>query len=387
MACASDAPKPQVDLRPSGAYSAAVTLRPAVAFDASLEDEPTTGIGLYARCLGAELERLGVRLIRVGARSSGEYPRGRSSRTAFFAGRMMQLLGELDAPLFHAVGNFNLPLVRLPMKRFVLTVHDLIPDLLPDTVSAGFRWQFRLWLARSLQVADRVICVSERTREDLLRRFAVPAERISVVYNGVDHVDAVPEPDDIGRDYLRALALPEAFVLYAGALDARKNVELVLEACARLRHRRPVTLVLAGQKWFGAGRVERRVAELRAEGLDVRPLGYLADPIFYALMRRASVLVFPSRYEGFGLPPLEAMRLGVPTIVSSAGSLPEVCGDAAIVVDPSDANGLAAAIERLLSSPEERSARSDAGRRRAALFTWRDAARRTLEIYRQALMQ
>ncbi|MHB8878158.1 MAG: glycosyltransferase family 4 protein [Myxococcaceae bacterium] len=301
-------------------------------------------------------------------------------------GRLSAVLGRIDEPLYHAVANFNLPLTRVPGKRLVLTVHDLIPVLLPDTVSAAFRWQFRLWLSRSLLVADRVICVSRRTRDDLLARFEVNPGKVAVVYNGVDHVDRVPAPDPVSEVYLRTLALPPGFVLYAGALDARKNLGLVLEACARLKVRgRPTTLVVLGQSWFGSRAIEHRIATLRAEGLDVRPLGYQEAPLFYELMRRAGVFVFPSRYEGFGLPPLEAMRLGVPTIVSTAGSLPEVCGEGAVQVDPDDAEGLAGAIDRLLSSKRERSALAKAGRRQAALFTWKRCAQETLAVYEQAL--
>ncbi|MFZ5469884.1 MAG: glycosyltransferase family 4 protein [Myxococcota bacterium] len=354
-----------------------------VVLDASLWDEPTTGIGLYTRQLTGALQSLGVSVTRVGARFSGEHPRGGMGRTAFTFGKLPGVLSRIDAPLYHALGNFNLPLVRPRGKRLVLTVHDLIPDLFPDTVSAGFRWQFRLWLSRSLQVADHVICVSQRTREDLLSRFDVGVDQVSVVHHGVDHVGRVPALDATSEAYLRALTLPERYVLYAGSLDARKNVGIVLDALLRLGKER--TLVLVGQSWFGAGPTEQRIAELRADGYDVRPLGYQGEPVFYELMRRAAVFVFPSRYEGFGLPPLEAMSLGVPTIVSNAGALPEVCGDAAVHVDAGDAASWAAAIERLLSSRNEAYALAQKGKERARQFTWQRTAEKTLEVYRNVL--
>lgn len=355
------------------------------AIDASLWDEPTTGIGLYTRCLAEALGGLGVRVVRLGGRISGEYPRGRIGRSAFVLGPLPALLSGLEVPLYHAVANFNLPLLRPPGKRLVLTVHDLIPELLPETVSRAYRWQFRLWLWRSLRLADRIICVSACTRDDLLARFEVPPERVEVVYNGVDHVDRVPSPDTTSRAYLQALGLPDQYVLYAGALDARKNLGLLLEACVQLRSRgRPITLVLAGQSWFGSGPLERRVRALRAEGLDIRPLGYQSEPVFYQLMRRATVLAYPSCYEGFGLPPLEAMRLGVPVVICRAGALPEVCGEAAVQVGPHDALDLAEAIDRLLASPREREERARAGRERASSFTWRRAAEQTLEVYRRS---
>jgi len=356
-----------------------------VAFDASLWDEPTTGIGLYTRCLADALEARGVRLARLGARVSGEDPRGGMGRTAYVLGRLPQALRRSEARLYHALGNFNLPLVRTPGKVYVLTVHDLIPLDMPETVSRAYRWQFRLWLARSVRVADRIVCVSACTRDDLLARHPEVADKVSVAYNGVDHVDH-HVPDATTEDFLRTLALPKRFTLYAGSLDVRKNVSLVLDALERLKARgRPVALVMAGQRWFGSGSVESRVARMRSEGHDIRALGYQSEAVFYELMRRATVFAFPSRYEGFGLPPLEAMRLGTPAIVSTTGATPEVCGDGAPAVRPDDAEGLAEAMERLMSSDAERRRWAEAGRAQAARFTWARCAEDTLTAYEQAL--
>jgi glycosyltransferase involved in cell wall biosynthesis len=356
-----------------------------VAFDATLWDEPTTGIGLYTRSLCQALAREGAQVRRLGARESGDAPRGRLSASAHTALLLPWLLARGKDPLFHAVCNFNLPLWRVANVRFVLTVHDLIPELLPHTVSARFRWQFRTWLKRSLKVADRVICDSEHTRNDLLARFSVARERTFVVPLGVDHVyEALADERRLTAPVLQTL--PPSYVLYAGALDARKNVSLLLDAMQHLRSRRcPATLVLAGQRWFGAGPVEKRIAQMRSEGFDLHVLGYQPPGAFYEVIRRASVFVFPSRYEGFGLPPLEAMALGVPTVISTAASLPEVCGPAAVQVGPEDSEGLAVQLERLLASPAERFRLGEEGKRHAARFTWEKAAKATLEVYRSAL--
>ncbi len=345
-------------------------------------DEPTTGIGLYARCLYEALQHQGAQVERWGARRAGEQPRGSRSRTRFTLDTLPRLLQREGPAVFHAVSNFNLPLQRVGGVRFVLTVHDLIPILLPQTVSTAYRWQFRLWLHRSLQLADAVICVSDTTRRSLLERFDVDPARVHRVHHGVDHVDRVPPPDRTTRQWLDALGLPKDFILYAGALDARKNVGLAIRACERLRAegRRP-TLVLAGQRWFGGQLIDAELARAKENGLDVRALGYLADPVFYALMRRAGTFVFPSRYEGFGLPPLEAMRLGVPTIVSTAGALPEVCGDGALYVEPDDAVGLGKHLARLSDDAAARAALVQRGSARAATFTWDQTARRVLALY------
>src|SRR4051812_2089613 len=118
--------------------------------DALLWDEPTTGIGLYTRCLAGALERLGVGVRKLGARASGDDPRGTTSKSGYVLARLPGALARAPEPLYHAVGNFNLPLRRPEGKRLVLTVHDLIPEVLPETVSRTYRWQFRLWLSRSV---------------------------------------------------------------------------------------------------------------------------------------------------------------------------------------------------------------------------------------------
>ncbi len=355
-----------------------------MALDATLWDEPVTGINLYARELAGALGPF-CAVERWGAARSGEVPRGRWSRTMWALGPLSERLRGRAPGLYHAVANFNLPLARVPGVPFVLTVHDLVPLLLPDTVSRAFRWQFQAWLTRSLTVADQVVCVSEVTRQSVLGRFDVAPEKLTVVHHGVDHV-LRHRPDRVTEQWLDAQGLGETpFVLYAGSLDVRKNVQLVLDAVERLFDGgRRVTLVLAGQRWFGSNAVERRLQALRERGVDVRPLGYLADPVFYALMKRASVFVFPSRYEGFGLPPLEAMRLGVPTIVSTAGSLPEVCGDGALAVAPDDARGLADQLEALFEAPALRAQWSARALAHASAFTWAATAEATHAVYARA---
>ena len=330
--------------------------------------------------MAGALARRGVRVLRVGARSSGELPRRVRSRTLHTLAELPRVLPRSGASLFHAVGNFNLPLLRIPGVPFVLTVHDLIPLTSPDSVSRAFHWQFRLWLARSLRVADHVVCVSSWTRRQLLARHPeLDPARVSVVHNGVDHARPAPL-DAASQAWLRSLGLPERWVLFAGALDARKNVDLVLDAWSGSARPRP--------PWCSPGSAGTAPAGRAPDGPAARA-GTRHPPA--RLSRRAAALgadggapvfVFPSHDEGFGLPPLEAMALGTPVVVSTAAALPEVCGDAAVQVEPDDAGGLATALQRLLDDPAERSRRAEAGRAHARAFRWDTTADHLVGVYR-----
>jgi glycosyltransferase involved in cell wall biosynthesis len=353
-----------------------------VVLDATLWDEPATGISVYSHQLAAAMKQSGQELELWGGRRTGRVRRSKS-RTRFMLEELPRWLRDEPPDVFHAVANFNLPLTRSGSCRFVLTVHDLIPLLLPETVSSAYRWQFRLWLTRSVQLADAIVCDSDATRLALVERFPQAESKALTVHLGVDHVDRVPRADATTGAWIDALGLPERWVLYAGAIDARKNVELVADAVLELKRRgRAAALVLAGQRWFGAGAIERKLEAARVEGVDIRPLGHLDSTVFYELMRRAPVFAFPSRYEGFGLPPLEAMRLGTPAVVSNGGSLPEVVGDGAQVVGVDDAGGLADALDSVLSDAKVRERWVAAGRQRAAQFTWARTAAQMVKVYR-----
>ncbi len=356
-----------------------------VGFDAALLGTTTTGIGLYTDSLRRALsDEPGVSLVLMGARREGEVRRKTPSRSLWFALELPAQLRRAHVDVFHGLNNFQLPLLPVGVP-YVITVHDLIPELLPETVSTKFRWQFRLWIRRSLDLASAVICVSEVTKRDLLRLHPVAPGRIHVVPNGVDHVpERIPESE--GDALVAPLQLPERYFLYAGALDARKNVGAVLEAFDRVAHRRrDVALVVAGQDWFGSNAIRAQIAAAERNGGRVQRVGFLPQRALHAAMQRAVGFVFPSRYEGFGLPPLEAMRLGTPAIISDGGALPETCGDAAIVAPNGDPSAIAAAMERLLDDPQERERWSHAGRQRAAQYTWKACASRTRAVYERVM--
>jgi glycosyltransferase involved in cell wall biosynthesis len=262
-------------------------------------------------------------------------------------------------------------------------VHDLAFRLRPDEVPWQQRAYFGTILGPALKQAAAVLVPSETTRRDLLSSYPVPGleERVTVVPEGL----SAPA---------KAGALPDGiepgFILAVGTVEPRKNYSRLLPAYRRLRSQpgalnsltgppRVPQLVIAGRPGWAYGDTLQKIRDEPG----VRYLGHVDEPTLAALYESASVLAFPSLYEGFGLPLLEAMAQGVPAVIGKSGALPELAGGSAIEVDPEDVDDIAAGLEKLLSDSELRNALGEAGKRRAAGFTWEKAAASTLEILRR----
>lgn len=300
---------------------------------------------------------------------------------AFQQIRLPRRLEAGDVDLFWS------PLSTLPWRSpvpSVVTVHDLTAILLPETHHRKVRWSVTPFLERTLESASRVVAISEATARDVAQQFPHCRARLRVVHNGVEAAFAPAARDEIAATRAR-LGAPSGYLLYAGTLEPRKNVELLLEAWRLLREQgeTQLPLLLAGGWGWHARALRREVARLAP--LGVRATGHLERSEFVRIVQATSVFAYPSLYEGFGLPPLEAMACGVPTVVSNCSSLPEVVGDAALLVAPDDAEGLAGALSRLLGSPDLAADYARRGRARAALFTWRRAARELAALFREAL--
>jgi glycosyltransferase involved in cell wall biosynthesis len=285
------------------------------------------------------------------------------------------------ADLLHVPG-FDAPwLAPCPV---VLTVHDLIGWLFPENLPPVARFYWARWLPASIRAADAIVVDSQQTRRDVLRLLPEVAARTRVVPLAADprFRELPPEASAALRG---RLGLPERVLLYAGTIEPRKGLDTLVEAWALVAGQLPaVELVIAGQEGWFAERLHAQVERLGL-GRRVHFLGYLADEDLPALYALAELFVFPSRYEGFGLPPLEAMACGTPVIASNAASLPEVLGDAAVLVPPGDAPMLARALLLGLAQPELRAALRQRGLARAALFSWPRSARMVLEIYEATL--
>jgi glycosyltransferase involved in cell wall biosynthesis len=280
--------------------------------------------------------------------------------------------------LFHATEHL---LPKLTRARSVFTLHDTGYLLYPQYHLLQNRIYLTLMMPHFLARTDRVIAVSEATRRDALRFYGLPPEKIVVIPEGVEP-RFQPESDPARLAVVRQkYALPDRFILYVGTIEPRKNLNTLIEAYATLRAQHPdVELVIAGGKgWL----YENFFMRLRSLGLENRVTlaGYVPDDDLPALINCAEVFAFPSVFEGFGLPPLEAMACGVPVVCSNASSLPEVVGDAGIQLPPADPRAWAEALDRILLDRVLHSALRARGLARARLFTWDAAARKTFEIY------
>ena len=231
--------------------------------------------------------------------------------------------------------------------------------------------------------SDRILTVSEASKRDILRFFNVPAEKVVVVYNAIDeHFWDEPAADDVARVRER-YQLDHQFVLYVGTIKPHKNLVRLIEAFARLREQGfdEVKLLIIGDEISKLPALRRAVHSHKLHK-HVRFLGFLPDDTLKVLYRLASVFVFPSLYEGFGLPPLEAMACGTPVVTSNVSSLPEITGDAAQLVDPYDVDSIVDGMRRVLTDPALAATMRHKGMARAREFSWERSVARTLDTYR-----
>jgi glycosyltransferase involved in cell wall biosynthesis len=289
--------------------------------------------------------------------------------------------GPLD--LFHAP-DFVLPPVR-PDTRTIVTIHDLSFVREPETVMPGMLPHLHKWVPHSVRRADHVIAVSEATRQDLIKLYQTPPEKISVLYHGVTpNFEPVTDPAKLAAVRQKYGLGERPFVLSVGTIQPRKNYQRLIQALAKLNS--PVALVIIGSKGWKYEDIFNEVARLDLAE-RVHFLGFVADADLAALYSAATLFVYPSLYEGFGLPVLEAMACGTPVVASNQSALPEVVGEAGLLVNPRDVEAMAAAIARLLTEPDLHRCLAEAGRARAANFTWANMALKLLDLYQKIVKE
>jgi glycosyltransferase involved in cell wall biosynthesis len=356
------------------------------------------GIGTYVRNLLRHLSRLDsqteyVILCRVEDCGSVD-DLGENFRSIPEVARPYSISEQLRIPmdlrregidLFHAP-HYVLPALT-PCKS-VVTIHDCIhlrfPQYLPNRLAYAYA-RSSMWVATHR--SNRVLTVSEASKRDILRYFRIPEGKIDVIYNAIDErFGETPSPDEVERVRER-YQLNAPYVLYAGNIKPHKNLERLIEAFHTLRQDGDlghVKLLIIGDEISKYAALRRAVHRYKLHK-HVRFFGFVPDKTLAVLYRLARVFVFPSLYEGFGLPPLEAMASGTPVITSDVSSLPEVVGDAALLIDPLDPVAIADAMRRVLMDSDLHENLRQKGLQRVREFSWERSVRRVREIYGEVL--
>ncbi len=296
-----------------------------------------------------------------------------------------RLLGPAD--LVHAPASYIPPVQR---ARRVVTVHDVYFNHAPEDVDKYGGRYFLETFPKGLPAVDHIISVSQFTRDELLRFYDLDPERITVIHSGVDRQRFRPEPTPEDDKALERFGVKLPYLLCVATLEPRKNLATLIEGFARMvqilkaARQTPPRLVIAGPAGWGTISMDKLVTDIEIRKM-VKWIGYVPDEVLPALYRKAFALIFPSVYEGFGMPVLEAMSCGCPVAMSSAGSLPEIGGDCATYFNPRSSDSIARNLSKFLIDPHLRAYMRASGLNHVKKFTWESTARATLDVYRRVL--
>ncbi|HEX2224082.1 MAG TPA: glycosyltransferase family 1 protein [Thermoanaerobaculia bacterium] len=293
-------------------------------------------------------------------------------------------LFRLKLDLYHST-HYVLPAV-VPCK-VVVTIHDIIHLLYPEFLPSNFAFLYaQRMIRRSLTRGDQIITVSQNTRSDLMQYFEVDGRKIQAIYNGVEDVFRTRVSAEEQERWLRDLGIERPYLLFVGNPKPHKNLDTVVQAYARARNRAAfdAPLICVGNRDATVFKIRQR-AEYLGIGDKVRLLGHVAQEALPALYQGATLFLYPTLYEGFGLPVVEAMASGVAVITSNTSALKEVAEGYAHLVDPLDIDGMAKAIAHCMTDAEHRNSLAKLGTRRADTFRWEQTARQTLEVYLAAV--
>lgn len=343
-----------------------------------------TGIGIYAATLLEALRQTAPQHEYLEIHQAAEVRMRFDRRLRWQQFEIPRRTRALRAEALHVPG-FDAP--GWKPCPVILTVHDLIGRLFPQNLPPVSRFYWSRWLPFSVRFADHIIADSEHTRQDIVRLLKFDPSRITVIplaagaqYQPIGLADTL-------QGFRHKYHLPDRFILFVSTLEPRKGIDTLLEAYAALVQITPtVPLVITGKRgWY----TEQLFAQVKQLRLETRVIftDYVPDEDMPALYNCADVLAFPSRYEGFGLTVLEAMACGTPVICSNTSSLPEVAGDAALLVPPDDASALMRALQRVLHDASLHKWMKAQGLQQAARFSWARTAQETLAVYERTATQ
>jgi len=298
-------------------------------------------------------------------------------------------LRKLDCDLLHVPNLFSLP--RALPCPYVITVHDMLDYMARERPQTGFWGACHLQMtARVLRRAERIFAVSNFTRIEIEKLFDIPSNRVEVVYNAIDDRFLRGHASAADRELIaKRYQVTYPFLLYAGRISPHKNVVRMIEAFSALKTELErdqlypdLKLIIIGDDLSGNPDLRRTVVRSGVQN-DVRFLGFIPIEVLRIFYDEAKIFVFPSLYEGFGLPPLEAMAHGTPVVTSNVSSLPEVVGNAAVLVNPENVFEIMRALHRVLTDQALRDRMKERGYQQVKKFSWEISVRRVLEVYRQ----
>jgi len=274
-------------------------------------------------------------------------------------------------------------------KNTIVTIHGLEYEFCPKAYSFWQRFYMRFVIKNSCRWAKRIIAVSESTKKDLVKLYRVPEEKIEVIYEGISSKarllafqgSTFPFPDYLSGNSSRSKLLNDKYLLFIGRLEERKNICGIIEAFEILKdkYNLPHKLVLAGKFGYGKEKIKNKIEESRYKE-DILLTGHISDEKKFELMRKAEVFLFPTFYEGFGLPILEAQSVGTPVVTSNISSMPEISGSSAVLVDPKDPGAIAEAAYKIISDESYRNDIIKKGLVNVKRFSWEKCAEEIAEV-------
>ncbi|MBN1494982.1 glycosyltransferase family 4 protein [Candidatus Peregrinibacteria bacterium] len=286
-----------------------------------------------------------------------------------------------NVQVFFSPTSYIIPALHNPQKiKVVMTVHDLVAFLFPEIHNKKALFTERVFLKKALGKASRVFAVSLNTKRDLITQFFIPNELVSIVHNAASNNFKVMPHEEL-KDFKRKNNLPEKFIFAAGTLEPRKNFTMLIRCFAQILKEFPdYKLIIAGSKGWYYDEIFTTAEELKLED-KVKFLGYVTEEELIKLYNLAEIFVYPSLYEGFGIPPLEAMKCGCPVITSNTSSLPEVAGDAAIKINPKKEKELTEAITKLLKNSDLKKELTRRGLEQCQKFSWEKSAQEAVKLF------
>lgn len=298
---------------------------------------------------------------------------------------------RLSLSLPYELAKNHLDLVHICMvppvfcpQKYIMTVHDLAPFIHPEFFPKKILLRLNPLLKKGIKHAAKIIAVSEATKRDVIRLFGIDAHKIVVIHHGIDSQYKPIEDKKDAVTILKKYGISDKYILYVGRIQARKNILRLIQAFQLLKQKKKLKhkLVLVGKRMWESKEIFKEI-----DKLDIREDVILTDhasypdlPYFY---NGADAFIYPSLFEGFGIPPLEAMACGTPVIASNVTAIPEIVGDAALFVDPIDISSIAEGMDKLLSSDNLKKDLIKKGFQRAKQFSWKETAKKTLSVYEQ----